>query len=168
MHMSLHLKECMQDYGPFSAFWCFPFERYNGILGRFKKSWSGPEKQMFTKFLGMQKAHYMEASTINNEFITLMSKNNPMFKNSFANSSSCDQSQLQDSVTLRQIKNCTCAVAELDATEKSFHHFLQPLKEKCFNDAEFSSIKEMCALLYPRMLVTHLSLFSSKQADCHE
>ena len=57
MHMSLHLKECMLDFGPFSAFWCFPFERYNGILEGFKKSWCGPEKQMFTKFLGMQKAH---------------------------------------------------------------------------------------------------------------
>ena len=57
MHMSLHLKECMLDFGPFSAFWCFPFERYNGILEGFKKSWCGPEKQMFTKFLGMQKAY---------------------------------------------------------------------------------------------------------------
>ena len=37
MHMSLHLKECMLEFGPFSAFWCFPFERYNGILEGFKK-----------------------------------------------------------------------------------------------------------------------------------
>ena len=40
IHMSLHLKQCMLDFGPLSAFWCFPFERYNGTLERFKKSWS--------------------------------------------------------------------------------------------------------------------------------
>ena len=78
-----------------------------------------------------------------------------MFKNS---SSSFGQSQLQDFVTLRQMKNFTRAVAELDAAEKSFHHLLQPLKKKCFN-GEFSSIKELYALLYPRTLVTHISRF---------
>ena len=159
MHMSLHLRECMLDFGPFSSFWCFPFERYNGTLESFKKSWCGPEKQMITKFLGMQKVYYMESSSINNELITLVSKSNPMFQKSLDNSSSFDQSQLQDSITLRQIKNFTCAVANLDATEKSYHHLLQPLKEKCFNDAEFSSIERMYAKLYPGIPITHISRF---------
>ena len=30
MHMHLHLKECLLDYGPLYGFWCFPFERLNG------------------------------------------------------------------------------------------------------------------------------------------
>ena len=30
MHMHLHIKECLLDYGPFYSFWCFPFERLNG------------------------------------------------------------------------------------------------------------------------------------------
>jgi len=28
MHMLLHLKDCMVDFGPVYAFWCFGFERY--------------------------------------------------------------------------------------------------------------------------------------------
>jgi hypothetical protein len=33
LHLSLHLSECCMDYGPLYSFWCFSFERMNGILG---------------------------------------------------------------------------------------------------------------------------------------
>ena len=33
LHLSLHLCECLHDYGPLYAFWYFSFERMNGILG---------------------------------------------------------------------------------------------------------------------------------------
>jgi len=33
LHLSLHLLECSNDYGPLYAFWCFFFERMNGMLG---------------------------------------------------------------------------------------------------------------------------------------
>ena len=47
MHMSLHLKECILDFGQLTAFWCFAFERFNRILEDITKSWISPEKQMF-------------------------------------------------------------------------------------------------------------------------
>ena len=34
LHLSLHLSECTHDFGPLYAFWCFSFERMNGILGK--------------------------------------------------------------------------------------------------------------------------------------
>jgi len=33
LHLSLHLNKCCKDYGPLYSFWCFSFERMNGILG---------------------------------------------------------------------------------------------------------------------------------------
>ena len=33
MHIHLHLKNCLKEFGPAYGFWCFSFERYNGILG---------------------------------------------------------------------------------------------------------------------------------------
>jgi len=33
LHLCLHLCECSLDYGPLYAFWCFPMERMNGLLG---------------------------------------------------------------------------------------------------------------------------------------
>ncbi len=54
--MSLHLKECLLYFGPLPAFWCFAFERFNGILERISKSsWVSSEKQMFLKFLEVQR-----------------------------------------------------------------------------------------------------------------
>ena len=35
MHLHLHLSECVRDYGPVYAFWCFPYERMNSILGSY-------------------------------------------------------------------------------------------------------------------------------------
>jgi hypothetical protein len=39
LHLSLHLCECSFDYGPLYTFWCFSFERMNGILGKLKLNW---------------------------------------------------------------------------------------------------------------------------------
>ena len=33
MHLHGHLQDCILDYGPVFSFWCFSFERYNGIMG---------------------------------------------------------------------------------------------------------------------------------------
>ena len=33
LYLSLHLREYSDDYGPLYAFWCFAFERMNGMLG---------------------------------------------------------------------------------------------------------------------------------------
>ena len=32
LHLSLHLAECSFDYGLLYTFWCFSFERMNGVL----------------------------------------------------------------------------------------------------------------------------------------
>lgn len=34
IHLSLHLVECCRDYGPLYSFWCYSFERMNGLLGK--------------------------------------------------------------------------------------------------------------------------------------
>ncbi|GBB91770.1 hypothetical protein RclHR1_19140004 [Rhizophagus clarus] len=38
LHLCLHICECAFDYEPLSSFWCFSFERMNGILGSYKNS----------------------------------------------------------------------------------------------------------------------------------
>ena len=48
MHLHLHLKDSLLDYGPVYAFWCFPFERYNGIFQSFQKNWICTELQIMT------------------------------------------------------------------------------------------------------------------------
>jgi len=51
LHLSCHLCECVLDFGPLHSFWCFAFERYNGILGQFPNNNRSIEIQMMKHFL---------------------------------------------------------------------------------------------------------------------
>ena len=51
MHLHLHLKQCLNDYGPTNAFWCYAFERYNGMLGNFSTNQKSIEPQLMRKCL---------------------------------------------------------------------------------------------------------------------
>ena len=51
MHLHSHLLECIVDYGPLHNFWCFAFERYNGILGAMPNNNRSIESQLMKRFL---------------------------------------------------------------------------------------------------------------------
>ncbi|CAB4431022.1 unnamed protein product [Rhizophagus irregularis] len=38
LHLCLHICHCALDYGPLYAFWCFSYERMNGLLGSYHTS----------------------------------------------------------------------------------------------------------------------------------
>ena len=90
--MACHLKNCLLDFGPFLSFWCFPYERYNGILEGVTKSWILPEKQMFLKFLGMQHVKLLSVSEDN--FLSAVYQ--PLQSRKKEDFSSFGQAQVQD------------------------------------------------------------------------
>ena len=51
MHLHGHLKDVILDYGPVQEFWCFSFERYNGILGKQPTNNRSIEPQLLRQFL---------------------------------------------------------------------------------------------------------------------
>ena len=46
-----HLHECITDFGPVYSFWCFAFERMNGILGSYHTNNHNISTQLARKFL---------------------------------------------------------------------------------------------------------------------
>lgn len=48
MHLHLHLKDCLLD-GPVHAFWCYAFERFNGVLGSIHTNRKSIECQLMKK-----------------------------------------------------------------------------------------------------------------------
>ncbi|GET54803.1 hypothetical protein GLOIN_2v1775288 [Rhizophagus irregularis DAOM 181602=DAOM 197198] len=50
-HLSLHLRDCSSDYGPLYAFWCFSFERMNGILGSLPNSNRKIESELMRRLM---------------------------------------------------------------------------------------------------------------------
>lgn len=55
LHLHLHIKDCLLDYGPSHSFWCFAFERFNGILGSFHTNKKAVEVQIMRKFTNTQR-----------------------------------------------------------------------------------------------------------------
>ena len=51
MHLHCHLKECILDFGPTHGFWCFSFERYNGLLGELPNNNRSIEVQVMDRFI---------------------------------------------------------------------------------------------------------------------
>uniref|UniRef100_A0A1X7V2A2 Uncharacterized protein n=1 Tax=Amphimedon queenslandica TaxID=400682 RepID=A0A1X7V2A2_AMPQE len=57
MHLHLHLKDCLNNFGPLYSFWCYAFERYNGLLGSFPTNQNNIEQQLMKKCLMLQELH---------------------------------------------------------------------------------------------------------------
>lgn len=51
MHLHLHLKECVENYGSIYGFWLFSFEPYNGMLGSHHINYKTVEIQIMRKFM---------------------------------------------------------------------------------------------------------------------
>ena len=51
---SLTFTKLFLDYGPTHGFWCFPFERFNGILGGYPTNNKNTEVQLLSKFIRYQ------------------------------------------------------------------------------------------------------------------
>ena len=51
MHLHCHISECLYDFGPSNGFWCFAFERCNGVLGSYPNNNRNIEKTMINRFI---------------------------------------------------------------------------------------------------------------------
>ena len=153
----------MLDFGPLSSFWCFPYERYNGLLEGISKSWILPEKQMFLKFLGMQKIKQvcsLQTSDDNLQAILYQ-----QVYSGTADYSSVGQTKTCDTTHVQRRENISCNVFKLNAT-KLYEHLVPPYKEKCFSAAEIFYLSEMYKLLYPTADHPGISRFYNEYKKC--
>ena len=116
MHMHFHLCNSAKNFGPACAFWCFPFERFNGILGSFQNNWVAPERQTAEKFLSYQ--NYLYTINISNA----LPKELCDYKIRKCGEISIGEGSLEqshvDSLTLLEYKaNATAQLNNIDATE---------------------------------------------------
>ena len=154
LHMACHLKDIILDYGPVYGFWCFSFERYNGILENMKKSWMCPEKQLLQKFLDLQLVSDLDLASL-----SLIHAQIKMLRQSENVSGSVTQMTFEGVDVIEQAKLLTGQISCIDAREKPFHRIVQPLCEKCFTDMEMTFITEVYQLLYPNTALTRVSRF---------
>ena len=129
MHLHGYLRKCIEDAGPVFSFWCYSFERYNGLLESFKKSWHGPEIQIMEKFSLMQTLNATDTSSLPEQFsscIDTIKQNYAMLD---------DGNNIYDSQALFLYeKNLFSLPDKICALKLLFHKIVPPLKENFFTE----------------------------------
>ena len=143
MHLHLHLKDCLLDYGPPHPFWCFSFERYNGLLGSFHTNKKCIEVQIMRKFITSQflystkqKAHKAYLSLLPHS-TSLEARSHPLP----ANDQEC-------------LSMLSMSTSSLPNSAVSFHanekiSLLSPYRQYAFSSAEIHQIRQLYEQLHP-------------------
>jgi len=123
--MHCRLKECIFDVSPLYSFWCFSFERYNGILEKMQKSWNAPELQLIIhKFSNLQTLA-----------ADILPQDSPLQLVSCLQRVSEHETALPDlvidSLSVLKYKNyMLCHLENICAIKLPFHHVVSPGREK--------------------------------------
>lgn len=151
MHLHLHLKQCLLDYGPVQSFWCFPFERFNGVFESFQKNWICPELQIMNKFVNYQESvDKLSLSTSCFEWLNDIK----------GVTSSCQGSIQQTCINPTLLQLCsnymTCPIDQIDATNLGVYNATSKICEKLFQLHEVEWIKNVYMVLYPNSKITNV------------
>lgn len=152
LHMHCHLKECIVDAGPLYSFWCFSFERYNGLLGNMKKSWHAPEVQLIHKFHNLQ----LLASVI-------LPDDSPdellhCFQNAKDYRTSLPSPVIDTFSVLKYEQNLFCPPQRISAHKLDIHYPVPPGREKFMTEAHQEALLQMYSALYGADNINHVPL----------
>ena len=159
MHMVCHLRDIMLDYGPVYGYWCFSFERYNGMLESMHKSWINPEKQLLEKFIDLQLVNTIDTSiTEKTDFLSVTVRDIAMLKSmtTARSSGSADQMTYESLDIIQQISSRSGPTHTIDPEEKKYHKIMQPMYEKCLTDQELQCISHTYKAIYPNIRIVHI------------
>lgn len=155
LHLHLHLKEVYLDFGPSHAFWCYPFERYNGILGSFPTNNKAVEIQFMRKFINSQSVQSVRCLA-DQQLLSL-------FPPVSADSQVCTLSSLvSDQVNIESLLTMSSSPLTSFRSIPTFATQLSPIHEIVFPSDTITLLRQLYSQLYPHFEVTYLSPFSKK------
>lgn len=154
MHLHAHLRECIEDLGPVFSFWCFSFERYNGILENIQKNWHAPEVQIMEKFTLMQA---LNATDVSSSTPTELQQCLNGLKRNYALLD--DSIRIFDNKSLFKYENnlfclpqCVCTI------KQTCHEIIPPVREKFFAELLRDKLQRVYMKLYTPDTVQHVPM----------
>jgi len=164
LHLCLHLKQCLLDYGPVHGFWCFSFERCNGCLSKFQTTNKDRiEVQLMRKFLRMQNNFGLEIPRESKEIFELLNTEESGSIKETVTDPYCIL-DLQ-SLARRDMYNSTCCDYSYDPMMTQIK-LLSPIFEGIFNSTQMKRIKNVYNFLYPDTEFLHFSRFYEYSKSC--
>lgn len=158
MHLHLHLKECLQNYGPVHGFWCYGFERLNGQLGKYHNNNQSIEVQLMRKFL-----REIEVRALNppdEAAILFSSLNNTMLHDHESDSLNDDRI-----FKLKALGEFTNLYSNYSITPDLIY-LLPPVYKGVLNASEIQKIQTIYSFLYSNTTILHFSHFYQSSRKC--
>ena len=150
----LHLQDCILDYGPVRGFWCFPFERYNGILGAYPTNNKNIEVQMMNRFIRHQAIKRMSVS--NNIFLDVLKDELQVeMKGSLQETNHVEILSL---IQLATIVNLNIMSFQLPSSSTCIK-IIPPIYEKVLSTVEANHLRSFYQQLHPTKSQEFFSLF---------
>lgn len=153
LHLHLHLKDCLLDYGPSHSFWCFSFERFNGLLGSFHTNRKSVEAQIMRKFVNTQHLR-SETALAKKEFLSLLPSEE------LSTSISLTTVSVDENETQKFLQYSTSPLTSIQSFEScGVVTLLAPLHEDVFDSEEVQQLELLYKQLYPHQVVVRVSPF---------
>ena len=153
LHLHMHLKYCIADFGPSHSFWCFSFERYNGLLGSYSTNKKAIEVQVMRKFCTAQNAHSL-IPRIDQDLQKIL----PITKTV---NRSLSQVYTDDTSVISLLKMAHAPLESIISFENNCGAvtLLPPLHERLFSFDELQLLKTIYSQLYPNNVISHMPIF---------
>ena len=151
LHLHLHLKDSLLDYGPVYALWLYSFERFNSVLGNYSINNKNIEVQLMRKFINQQKAkdiHFPEKYQYLYEAL-FKTFNHGLLHHIFTSNS-----------VLEWKRMATGPITEINTFQITKHIKIpQPISKRVLNMTECKYLETVYQQLYPAKQIDNLSHF---------
>ena len=152
MHLHMHLKQCLTDFGPSHSFWCFSFEQFNGLLGSYSTNKKSIEVQVMRKFCTAQDTYslvpYIDSDLQN--VLRVSKKCNKSISTVMSNDHA--------TISLLNISHAPLS-SRINFEISGIVNLLPPLKEEVLTFEECTQLKKIYTQIYPMASVSHISHF---------
>jgi len=157
IHLHLHLRDCMLDYGPVHSMWCFPFERFNKVLGSYHTNNKNIESQIMKKFLLQQRIKSLSNDDVFEDFQELFDNTS---KGSLSETDNSYSFQLMELAKLRTFGTLSFKFHELNNI-----HTITDGNEIVLASDHAKYLQIIYQQLYPQKQVAHFSPFCKKYSS---
>lgn len=154
MHLHGHLRDCLFNMGPVYSFWCFSFERYNGILENMQKNWISPEIQFMKKFVMLQALSVVDLpSSVSKDILRCYNEMNKGH-NAFTE----HVTVIDSKILLSHERNIFCHPNRICSLKLPCHELIQPVGEKLFTANTRDLLYKVYMILYDPSSIIHIPM----------
>ena len=153
MHLHLHLKDSIKDYGPVYSFWCFAFERFNGVLGSYHTNNVRIEPQIMRRFFNQQAVQNLGIPIEFSNFKELLPLGND--KGALLNPTMSCTGELV--LKLACLSSPQLNTREMDFSSSSIENLVGPCTDKVLPNDIYTELCSIYSQLYPSSQLTFVS-----------